>query len=275
MLIAIRSHFSSRNFWRNLSLSMAAALAAGHLVVSHDQRYSLPELLSMPRYYYSVALNGAAALLLIEFVHMVSRRLYRRFRAQGLGLRWLAMQALLGLGLTVVLELVMATLLFHYHGHWITETIFFRKLFVPITMFILIINLFFIVYYLYREPAVTTQVRYKLARPLQSGPCAAEKVLGMPALLYVQQRCCWSVSFEGEKLRWPDPLDASEKRLAAADYFRGQRDWLLHRSAVVSVRQLSGRRLELRTSVAQFPLLVVSRRRAALFKQWWSGDIGP
>ena len=273
MLIALRSHFRSPHFWRNISFSILASLAASHLLVSFDQRYSLRELWAMPRYYYSLVINAFIALLLIEFMHMISRRLYRRFKAQGLGARWMLLQLLLGVGLTVVAELLIAGAVYYYHGLVIWETMFFRKLFTPILMFIVIVNLFFAVYYLYREPAVTTLVRYKLASPLASESGSAEQVSDGPALLFVEDRNCFSIAFTGEKTQWNSSLDASYLQLGGMDYFRGQREWLVHRSAIARVTQLSGKRLRLETTLA-FPIsLIVSRRRAPMFKQWWAGDI--
>ncbi|RYY52146.1 MAG: hypothetical protein EOO09_22180 [Chitinophagaceae bacterium] len=273
MLIALRSHFRSPHFWRNLSFSMLASLIASHLVVSFDQRYSLFELFAMPRYYYSLAINAFAALLLIEFMHMISRRLYRSFKSQGLGARWMLLQLVLGVGLTVLAELLIAGAVYYYHGLVIWETMFFRKLFTPILMFILIVNLFFAVYYLYREPAVTTLVRYKLAKPAVSETDSAEQFLDNPALLFVADRSCFSIAFTGEKKHWNCSLDESYLRLGGTDYFRGQREWLVHRSAIAKVTQLSGKRLQLETTLV-FPIsLTVSRRRAPMFKQWWAGDI--
>lgn len=269
----MRSHFRSEHFWRNISFSILVSVLAAHLLVAHDKPYSFQELLAMPRYYYSMLLNAMAALLLIEFVHMVSRRLYRRFRAEGLGHRWLLLQVVLGIGLAMLLELVIATLLFAYHGQLIWETSFFRKLFVSISMFILMVNFFFTGFYQYKEPAVHTMVRYRILRQLASEDCLAAQVLGRPALLFVSDRKCWSIGFNGEKLQWPDSLDASQKLLDAGEYFRGQREWMVHRSAIVRVRQLPGKLLLLETALG-FPLeLKVSRRRAPEFKQWWAGEI--
>lgn len=274
MLTALRLHVRSKHFLRNLCFSLLASVLAAHLVVTYNQRYSLLQMLAMRRYYHSLWVNALAALVLIEFVHAVSRRLYRRFSALGLGWRWMLLQLLLGVGVALLLEVLIASLFFYFDGKWILDTVFFAKLFGPIAMFIVILNLFFMLHYLYREPAVVTQVRYRVASSLRSEQLGAEQVLGLPALLYVSDRSCWSIGFDGERLRWPDSLELSHGRLGEVDYFRGQRDWLVHRAAITGVRQLAGKRLQLQTSV-DFPfVLVVSRRRAPAFKQWWSGEIG-
>lgn len=267
----LRSHFSSPHFWRNLAFSSFVALIAGHLVVSHDKDYSLLELLGMRRYYYSLAINSLAALVLIEFVHMVSRRLYRRFKPEGLGRRWLLLQCTLGLGLTVLLELVIASTLFAYHGQWIWETSFYRNLFIPIVIFIVMLNCFFAAHYLHIDPKVKTVVRSHFFSP-EAAPELSHEFKDQPKLIFIRDEKCFYLSFQDREFLWQDSIEASEKSLPSSDYFRGRREWMVHRLGIIGVVNLKGKRLQVILSGNSGFELIISRRRSPAFKRWWGGE---
>ena len=272
-MLALRSHFRSKHFWRNLAVSVMVSVIAGHLIVAYDQPYSWLELWGMPRYYYSLALSSAAALVQIEFVHMVSRRLYRRFKDTGLGAKWFTLQLLLGFGATVLLELAIATFLFHLHDKWILDTYFFRKLFLMVLMFIGMVNLFFVVFYYRKEPVVKVKVRSRL---VSSGPDENNEagMYGEDAALYrVKGHDCFAISFHGEELLVRGTLDQWEELLEPWRYFRGQREWMVNRAVISRVERIPGKMLLLHTSIALGFELVVSRRRTPLFLSWWNGEV--
>ncbi|WP_113653172.1 LytTR family transcriptional regulator DNA-binding domain-containing protein [Pedobacter namyangjuensis] len=273
MMLALSSHFRSRYFWRNLAVSVLVSIIAGHLIVAYDKPYSWLELWGMSRYYYSLALSSTAALIQIEFMHMVSRRLYRRFKDTGLGAKWFALQLLLGFGATVLLELAIATFLFHLHDRWILDTYFFRKLFLLVLMFIGMVNLFFVVFYYRKEPVVKVKVRSRLVSSHPSGLSVVEVPGGETALYRVNGHDCFAVSFKGEELVVKGTLDYWEGQLDRAVYFRGQREWMVHRSAIISVKRLGNKMLELDTAVKFGFKLLVSRRRTPHFLSWWNGEI--
>lgn len=273
MMLALRSHFRSKYFWRNLAVSTLVSVIAGHLIVAYDQPYSWLELWGMPHYYYSLALSSTAALIQIEFMHMVSRRLYRRFKDKGLGAKWLTLQLLLGFGATVLLELAIATFLFHLHDRWILDTYFFRKLFLLVLMFIGLVNLFFVVFYYRKEPVVKVKVRSRLVSSQPSGGSVVEVPGGEAALYRVNGHDCFAVSFEGEELVVKGTLDYWEEQLDSDRYFRGQREWLVNRASILRVKRLPNKMLELETRIDFGFKLLVSRRRSPMFLLWWNGAI--
>ncbi|MGE6218930.1 LytTR family transcriptional regulator DNA-binding domain-containing protein [Nubsella zeaxanthinifaciens] len=274
MLHSIFSHIRSRFFLRNLLLLLVTAILAGHFIVTHDRDESLGELLNMPAYYRSVAYSGGIALLLLLSIYGVSMRMYRKHSGRGLTASWIREQALYGVLGVVILELFAATLLFYAMGFWIMDTAYFKKLFGPIVMFILLVNLCYLLFYQNQRPVV--KIRYQfLDNRVDVRKKMTPVVVDQPALLYVENGNTWCIDFSRRRSIWTQSLNESQQRFGGEDYFRGARNWLIHRDAIVSVAQISGKRLSVTCDLQGEFKLVVSRRSVAAFKLWLDGEENP
>lgn len=270
MVLTLFTHLRTRFFWSNLLLLVPLAICSAHLIVTHDRTETLSEFFRMPAYFRSIAYSGVIALLLLLAVYGVSFEMNRRHGGSRMNRRWLGGQFLYGVLGVVLLELFAATLLFHLHGFWILDTAYFKKLFGPIALFIFSANLCYMVYYLSRRSAV--KVRYQfLDNKVATEEDRVVVKLSEPAIFYIKNGDVWCVDFEGGSMMLHTSLTANMELLSERDYFRGARDWIVHRRAIGSVVHVSGNRLKLRCSIGDGFDLEVSRRNVGRFKEWLDG----
>lgn len=244
------------------------AILAGVLVVADDKDHTVLELLQMKFFYVSVGLSSLIAWLLIEYIFGISKWLNKDYKGMGLNREWVLAQVFYGVGLALCLELLLATGVFAFMGYWIWETNFFRKVFGPIVMFVAIINMYFIIYYINKVPALVEKVRYQLLnQKAVEGPVDIDSSQ-VPVLVYVEDGGWWSVDWNGEVELWNYGLDQTQDMFAEGLFFRGRRNWIVNRDAIARVVPLSGKRLLVEMKVSCPIKLEVPRRKAAAFKGW-------
>lgn len=271
MLKRLLAHFRSPNFIRNLLISLLVSMIASHFVVTHGENYKWVDLLSDPWYWISLLYSGSICFVLIEYIYGVSRNLSRKFAGFGLTKQWIIAQFLNGVILTICIELVLSTLIFWLNGVWIMDSAFFDKLFVPICMFIVMVNLFLMVYFLQRDPLVSLQVRYRVISNTQAKTEPNEMHdTQMPALIFVLNGQCWCLGFDSKETFWPNSLENKLATLPEDLYFQGQRNWAVHKDAIADFKNISGRRICLQIAFEYPFALEVARRRAPAFKRWLS-----
>lgn len=268
MLNRLLSHIASRFFLCNLFIGTAMALIAGHLIVTHGRKETLAQFLKMPHYYTSVAYSAGIALLLIMWIYAMGVLTNGKRKRPGLTWNWILNQLVYGVVLTIMLELLLATALFYWNGHWILETAYFRKLFGPIVMFILLVNLCYTVYYLDKAPNPQHKVRYQIINDhlFNAGLLPLEEEL--PALIYIDENGTWKLNFYGNRSVLLQSLDASFRYLPKDSYFRGHRNWIINKMAISAIKGISGKRLLVETNIPCPIELIVARRRAPAFKKW-------
>jgi len=268
------SHITSPLFLWNLLIQVVISLVAGHLIVTHGRRESFAELLCYPGYFTSVIYSGSIALLLLLCIYAASYRMYVRYGGEDKNKKWIIGQLRWGVVGVLFIEILAATTLFWVKGHWILDTAYFKKLFLPILLFILLANAVYMIFFmLIREPLV--QIKYQfLDNDVHPEPGKALLLAIEPAIIFVQDEKTWSVDFYGKRSRWQlSTLDTTVEKLDPEKYFRGNRNWIVHRQIVVRVVMLSGRRLKATCRISQEFDLVVSRRCAVKFKEWIAPDV--
>lgn len=271
MLDRIFLHIRSRFFLLNLGLLLTLSILSGHLIVMHGTKDKFLDLIKEPYYHLSVAYSAAIAMTLLAMIYSVSYLLDKKYKGLGLNRQWMFYQLLYGVVLVLVVELLLAGTLFYWQGFLIWETAFFRIFFGPIVLFVLLVNLAYLIFYLQRNPRVEHVVRYLVPRrnAVELALLAKEHV---PAILYLDEWGTWAFDFNGEKADWDHSLDASGEFIQIGQYFRGQRHWLVHRKAVRSVEPQSNRTVRLYLEI-DFPHeLIVSRRRSREFKAWLDSE---
>lgn len=269
MLKRLILHFRTNFFRWNLLIMVSLSPIAGHVIVTHGHKFNLAQWLKMPGYYFSIASSGLIALLLMFSIYLVSWELNRRFRENEQLRKWLAYQLCIGIGGVLILELLLATLLFLSQGYWILDTAFFRKLFVPIVMFIFVVNLCYMLFYAIRYPFKRHRVRYL---PTIQEREITDDELEMPGLVFIDDVGIWALGVDGEKKPWLESLDATEKRFGNGVCFRGQRHWLVFGHAIAEHIRPAGRRTVILRLRMEPPFaLETSRRSTPSFKRWFDG----
>lgn len=274
MLKRILKHLWSRFFIINLLLILVVSIFAGHYIVVHGRNETWAELRQMSAYYYSVAYSAMIAMVLQLGIYLVSYKLSRKHRGKGLTISWALEQLLYGVVMILMLELLLAAALFGLHGLWLPETSFFKKLFLPIVLFVLIVNLCYIIYYMNKYPRAQKLVKYLI--PKKPKPKPQIKVsTDLPALVYAGESGVMAYGFSGNPMIWTHSIRQSIELLGTRDYYSGQRHWLVHRLAIADLESIPGKRVKLILAFEFKHEMIVSRRRSSIFRAWFGEAARP
>ena len=273
MLGRIFLHLRSVFFFRNLCILLVVAAVAGFVIVTHGREEKWYQYFAIPGIFSSALYSGIIAFILLLVVYVVSFIANVKYAGRDRNGQWLVFQLVYGVLLTIVVELVLATLLFWVMGFWIFDTAFFDKIFLVVVMFILLANLCYMLFYMQRvryEVTVET-VRYQ---PIPLSPLEMDsdeprvEPTDQPALFYIRNGEAWRKSFQGKRSIWLKSLDSTMSQLDPQLYFKCARNWIVHRNAIASIRMISSRRIEVKCSFKVAINLIVSRRNAQKFKEW-------
>lgn len=268
MLIRFFAHTRTALFRWNFVIILFLSPFAGHFIVTHDRKFQTAWLKS-PDYYFSVAYSAIIAIILMLCIYGISFQMNKRYRDRGEIVSWLLCQLLYGVVVVVGLELVLATCLFWYKGYWILETAFFRKILGPVVMFILIVNMAYMLFYAIRAPLVRYKVRYLPSIPKPVKKLEKVKKDELPGLIYRDAEGNWSLSLEGKRMPWLETIGAAQKRYGKKVCFRGQRHWLVFGKAIADFDLPTGKRQVIIHLKMEAPfVLETSRRTSPRFKKW-------
>ncbi len=259
------AHLRSRFFLINLAIIMVVSLIAGHFVVTHNHPGTFIQFVRRPGYFPSVAYSASIALILLLVVYAVSFRLYLKYGGGSLSSTWLSRQLFYGVILVIVLELVLASVLFYIMGKNILDSTYFDKLFNPIVLFIITANLCYLLFFRNYE---LVKVRYKFIPSEPSSHAAGNQwTEAIPSFWYTEQGDVLQVDVAGNVEVRASTLTVIMKTLDPAVYYRGSRYWIVHRDMIRAVRPHQGNRLKICCKANEHHL-VVPRRNTAKFKAW-------
>jgi len=117
------------------------SLIAAHLFVGICQKENYLELFLKPGYWPGFLLSAGIAFLLIVYIKYASRSVYLKADVSQLGKLFL--QFVLGILSAVILEFSFSTAYFTYAGYYIFDTVYFDSYFLPIVMYILMMNIWY------------------------------------------------------------------------------------------------------------------------------------
>jgi len=284
MLKRFFSHLRSRFFFWNVIIMLIVSLLAGFLIVTHGRPETYAVLIHLPGLIPSSFYSGLIAFMLLIAIYIVSFIGNARYAGRNRNGSWLTFQLIYGVVVVIMLELLLATILFWIMGFWILESAFFDKVFLLAILFILVANLAYLLFYMQRvkvEPEIEIvevhTIRYQpmplvIKDELGSEERAAKEEA---ALFYIRNGEIWRKTFIGKREIWLLSIEATMSELDPSLYFKCARNWIVHRDAVASVKPISSRRLEIYCHFKVSVSLVVSRRNAQDFKDWFYGDHEP
>lgn len=292
MLKRILLHLHSTFFRWNLLIIFFVSSIAGFAIVTHGRPEKFPALLRIPGLWSSAMYSSIIAFVLILVIYIVSFIGNAKFAGQEINGRWIRFQFYYGVLLTMVVEIVSATLLFGLHGFWILDTTFFDTIFLPVLLFVTLVNLCYLLFFMQQVrievevpveipvevpvfvPVEVETIRYQ-AVPLVIAPAnldvETELAVDDPALFYSHNGEVWKKDFAGKKSIWLKSLDVTIKELDSKLYFKGYRNWIAHRKAVAEIQPYSGRRVRIKCIFKVRIKLLVARRNVHQFKEWLYG----
>lgn len=88
------------------------------------------------------------------------------------------------------------------------------------------------------------------------------------AFFYSQMNICYANLFNGEKVVIPQNLETLEQELDTKNFFRANRQYILHVNSIEKVHNFFNGKLKLKVSKCEDDEILVSRTKAPSFKMW-------
>ena len=264
------SMFKTRFFWK-----VVISLAIAHVLVSIGNDNWL-DMMTRASYYFDMLLAGLSVYVVFEYVDRMTAWLDSRYPwMDGLLLR-----ILLQVGLVVVVPAIFAILLtfiqwrFIYHQNMV-ELGYFSVEFPATILLILIVNLGFILYYYAREAskqeASATAAAAK-GRPTvvlaRKGKRNVPVSLSETAYLSLRNGVILVTTTDGTELMLAEPLDHYQSVLPDHEFFRVNRQTIIHRKACKSFKNIENGKIEVHLEPDSIPSVIVSQKRASDFRKW-------
>ncbi|MBC7936992.1 MAG: LytTR family transcriptional regulator DNA-binding domain-containing protein [Rhizobacter sp.] len=269
-VIFTREKYSDKWLWFTGYPSLSLAM----LFIANDN--SLIELLHIPSFYTDFLFSVTASFLAGFYIKKVTLRLdasvpwhrdlKKRSWLQGL------YSVLLPLVVIIALEIIYLSLI---NIPFEKTAVFYLEL--PLCfLFLLLINLFYLVHYLFfSEHTHTIKVAEKanditrefvivqvgfVQKPLPIADCS---------ILISKSKMVWLYTFSGEKYFVAGTMDEWGQKLEGFQFFRLNRQALASKKVVEAVEQTATRKLLIRLPHYINAQIFVSKERAAEFQKWW------
>ena len=240
------------------------SLLAAHFIVVQSATETISVLFTKGYYYYSVCSSSIIALFLVEFIYFVTKKLNGRHKNDILTNERIIAQFVSGFLTTSLFAFLLAMLLYWLNGENIFSSGYFTKLYALILLFILCVNVVYLLFY-YRHEIKT---RYYLVKP-EPGELA-DKDSTLPAIIFHEDRICFTIDFKGVKTIWPMTIEQSKLKLDEKLYFQINRQSIIHRAAIRSIKPFNVKHIKIEPSIFCPIELITSRRMTVLFKAWVS-----
>ncbi len=142
---------------------------------------------------------------------------------------------------------------------------FFNDAFLAIVLFIIVINLFFIIKFLFLNPTPN-----KGSSRVIVGSKGNNKIpvsLNDAAYIALRNGIVYLVTFSNDQIILPQNMEFYEKSLSEETFFRANRQFIVHRQACKSFNSAINGKVEIFVTSATTKV-VVSQKRAAGFRTW-------
>lgn len=253
--------FSSKSIFR-FSLRFLISLLAAHFIVVQGATESIAKLVTKGYYYLSVAYSFIIALILVELIYYVTKKLNEKHKNALLANKRITEQFLIGFLAVSLIAFLLAMILYWINGENIFSSVYFTKLYALILLFIFTINVVYLLYY-YKN---AIKPKYYLANPISSDRLDVDSTL--PAIVYYDNKICFAIDFKGIKTVWPLTVGQSIKKLDDKFYFQINRQSIVHRSAIHSIKPFNIKHVKIEPVVYCPIELITSRRMSVQFKMW-------
>jgi hypothetical protein len=267
--------------YNDLIFRIILAVVASHVIVSFGAKESLFQLLLMWDYWRSFAISFLIAFFLINTVYWPTIYLDKRFDWRHAPAQRAGLQLLLGCIVPGILEFLLAAGYFRIFGIWILNTGFLRFDFPLILVMLLLLNLYYLAFYFYKQwqltemkiaqlPVINTtnKLKKKEVYMVQRGAKNIPLPIKNISYFFHDGDFNYLRTFEREDFVIPQPLDDLQKELPPQQFFRVNRQMLVNFSACEHFEPLEFGKLELIVKPKMKDSIIISQKRAKSFKDW-------
>jgi len=267
--------------YNDLYFRIIAALIAAHVIVVIGEDETFFHLLVDKDYYRAMFFSFIIAFLLVNMVYMVTRWLDKKNDWQQHKIRRPLLQFFFALFLPSVIAFLLAYIYFKTFGYDIWHTWYLRYDYPVIVSLLLMLNIYYLAFYFYRQwqyaerlaappndTRISTTAKGKSTFLVQKGaknmPLHIEKV----AYFYHDGHYNFVRTFDRQDHLISQALDEVQKEMDDRQFFRANRQMLVSFSACEHYEPNSYGKLQLFVSPPVNESVIISQKRAKLFKEW-------
>ena len=266
--------------YKNLAFRLIAPLVASHFIIVYGEPSGFFELIIDPDYYLALLPNYGFSLILVALIHWVNKRLDRSYDWLSKPLQRTMLQLTFGLLLPAVLAFIFAFFYFRVNGMYVLNTPYLRFDFPIIVLLLLLLNSYYIGYYLYcslqgkRDNTVQAHEADAANRIVSQTFVvnAGAKTIPIPitdiSYFYREGEYNYVRTFNSERFLIAKSLDEVQQQLSEQEFFRANRQFLVNRKACEHFELLEYGKLELSVNPPGKEKIIVSQKRAKSFKDW-------
>ena len=238
------------------------SLLAAHFIVVQSAVEPMSVLFTKGYYYSSVFSSFIIALILVEIIYFATKKLNERHKNEILTNERIVEQFVSGFLTTSLVAFLLAMILYWINGENIFNSGYFTKLYALILLFIFCVNVVYLLYY-YKN---SIKIRYYSVNPDRSD--LPDKDSTLPAIIFHEDKVCFVIDFKGVKTVWPITIEQSKKKLNDKLYFQINRQSIVHRAAIRSIKPFNVKHIKIEPTVFCPIELISSRRMTVPFKAW-------
>jgi len=263
-------------------LTPGVALFSAYLIEQLGRDQSPLALLQQPFFYRGVGSGFLIAWLVMAWIGWITRRLDRRYDWITRPGHRTASQLALGLALPAVFVLLLVDLQFRYILHtpvslWVSEWLLYEY---PMAVTLLLLwNGFYLTAWFYqrvRQPGLTPEPIAATSAPppprqvilVQQGGRRIPLPISEVAYVYRQAPYNYLQTFTGNAYLIDETLDELYTSLNKADFFRANRQTIVHFRACTAFVPQSYGKLEVQLSPPPHEPVIISQKRAPEFRAW-------
>lgn len=259
--------------YRDKLFRVLISLVAAHFIIAFGIEESFFELLLMRDYYISLLGSFVIALLLVNLVYYTTIRLDRSYNWQEHPYARSALQFSFGLLIPSVIAFLLAALYFTINGINILTTVYLKYDFPVIVLFLLLLNLYYIAFYLYLQArkvntAITSRRPGAPVFMAQQGQKNIPLQVSQVAYFYHAGGVNLARTHEGEDFIITATLDEIQQQTDPLQFFRVNRQMVVQFTACEHFELLPYGKIEVLVKPAFKEPVIVSQKRARSFRQW-------
>lgn len=267
--------------YNDLLFRVIISLIAAHIIVAFGATQSFFQFLINWKYYRSLLPSALIAFLLISEVYWATVKLDKRFDWKENTIVRAGLQLLLGLGVPSISAFLLATVYFAMFGYNILSNTYYLQFDFPvIVILLLLLNVYYLAFYFFKRWQLSEQLRTSATAAPQAekksffivhkGSKTVPVALDTISYFYHSGEFNFLRTFDKEDFLITQPLDEVQKLLPSEQFFRVSRQMIINFLSCEHYELLQHGKLELIVNPKPKEQIIISRKRAREFKEWFS-----
>ncbi|MEE1946437.1 LytTR family transcriptional regulator DNA-binding domain-containing protein [Pedobacter sp. KR3-3] len=282
--------------YNDFPLRIIAALLATHYLVVYGIDIPLFKMMAGIDYWLSLFASLPLAIIQIELVAYVVRRLDKKYPWTGNLLKRALLQFFWGICVPGIIEFLLGLAYFTLRGKDVFKTFFYTNDYPLAVLMIIVVNFYYVAFYFakvaltYRKElrAANREIQhltdavaslhihgsgdethhepatFLVTKNLASVPIRQEAI----AYFIHEEGANFLVTHEGDKIFIPETLDQIGAALDSGLFFQVNRKFIVNYYAVSKSRTIDNGKIELHIAPAVQSPVIVSQKRAKDYRQW-------